>query len=870
VSPFSHGGRRFDGSKFVVKEDGSGGGSTSNNGKRISLLSVNRSSANSRNIPPALASFHGAGLHVSGGTPPRRSPGSRVYPPTTAASQSLDKALVKNSAAFEQARAHYAAGFRKIFSPWSLRFRNSKHENNYQHRLRMQTGVRVHTYLHALSLILLVLVSVYMDTGFAANGNFSDAETLYTPFVVAASLLLVLCFVSTKLCYCAIRTSTVVAAADAYWEDEESTRDTHCGLTLPGFFYWITLLLSVFHSLLLVCSFVSSNLGPELLMVCTTRALLSLISVFALSPLAFSHLVAVGAVIVVTFVVGLCVHDSVLDDVPGYGIGVMVCLLLVLLVLLYNRFRVELFSRRTFLLHRLAAKHKKQLKGETKVLRSTVFDMMLHNIQGSTIREDEDNQTVELMSPMEQALRLLKSMQTAKNFPPQYVQAISRITALMVKSFQSDINTHITQNKGSSLNQETFDYLSGLVNQVGGGGRAKTMSMGRKFSLTLDADALSPALNLMSSDNFEPIFAVMEDWNYDVFELDAHPSGYPPLVLMTIALFKKYDFISHFSIDGVQLRNLLMALHRGYDEAKNPYHNSYHAADVARTVYYFLETARLKKRMFSSTDAFCLILAAVMHDFRHPGLSNAFLVSTGDERALMYNDRSVLEQFHVSQAWCTMMEPQNNILANVSLPVFQIIRKTVVDLVLVTDLRQHFAFVSSFRSKLSSSLSLSSGAEVTAENKLTILKMIIKVADIGHSAKRWNLHVKWSERVMDEFCNQGDLEKKAGLKVSPFMDRGNKQLPQAHIGFLEYLVIPLFDAFQQFLGGGTATSLPCFKSLRENLMRWKRLKEAGETGSGSSRAATKTEHKTNGSTASASDVTIEAKTNPSSASDLKT
>lgn len=38
-----------------------------------------------------------------------------------------------------------------------------------------------------------------------------------------------------------------------------------------------------------------------------------------------------------------------------------------------------------------------------------------------------------------------------------------------------------------------------------------------------------------------------------------------------------------------------------------------------------------------------LYTAAAMHDYDHPGRTNAFLVNTEDQRAILYNDRSVLE-----------------------------------------------------------------------------------------------------------------------------------------------------------------------------------------------------------------------------------
>jgi len=44
------------------------------------------------------------------------------------------------------------------------------------------------------------------------------------------------------------------------------------------------------------------------------------------------------------------------------------------------------------------------------------------------------------------------------------------------------------------------------------------------------------------------------------------------------------------------------------------------------------------------------LLSAAIHDYKHRGVSNDFLVVTGDELALTYNDVSPQENEHVSAA----------------------------------------------------------------------------------------------------------------------------------------------------------------------------------------------------------------------------
>ena len=47
----------------------------------------------------------------------------------------------------------------------------------------------------------------------------------------------------------------------------------------------------------------------------------------------------------------------------------------------------------------------------------------------------------------------------------------------------------------------------------------------------------------------------------------------------------------------------------------------------------------------------------------------------------------------------------------------------------------------------------------------------LKCADLGHLALPEELHRDWVSRLEEEFFLQGDQERKAGLPISPLMDR---------------------------------------------------------------------------------------------------
>lgn len=83
--------------------------------------------------------------------------------------------------------------------------------------------------------------------------------------------------------------------------------------------------------------------------------------------------------------------------------------------------------------------------------------------------------------------------------------------------------------------------------------------------------------------------------------------------------------------------------------SSNPYHNAAHAADVTQGMAIMMQMGFGAKLTVLERTA--LLLAAAVHDLGHPGLSNAFLVSTRNHWAVVYNDRSVNENMHISQAF---------------------------------------------------------------------------------------------------------------------------------------------------------------------------------------------------------------------------
>jgi len=119
----------------------------------------------------------------------------------------------------------------------------------------------------------------------------------------------------------------------------------------------------------------------------------------------------------------------------------------------------------------------------------------------------------------------------------------------------------------------------------------------------------------------------------------------------------------------------------------NPYHTSLHAADVVQAVGHFLTVPRLGYIM-DQLDAFVVLVAAIIHDYRHPGVNNNFLVKTSHALALRYNDESVLENFHAAEAFAVLSQDRYNIMQSLSTSQRSTARFAIVKTVLATDLAQ--------------------------------------------------------------------------------------------------------------------------------------------------------------------------------------
>mmetsp|Transcript_29009 Transcript_29009/g.75040 ORF Transcript_29009/g.75040 Transcript_29009/m.75040 type:complete len:974 (+) Transcript_29009:37-2958(+) len=480
-----------------------------------------------------------------------------------------------------------------------------------------------------------------------------------------------------------------------------------------------------------------------------------------------------------------------------------------------------------------------------------------------------------------------------------------------------------------------------------------------------------------------------DNFSFDAFKLAAVTQGHP-LSTLAFYLFHKNNLITGFNLHAVKLARFLRNIEAGYCP-KNPYHSAIHAADVLQTLHVVMQQGGIVPQYADRLSLMAALMAAIMHDYEHMGLTNDFLVNNSSPLAIRYNDRAPLENHHLAAGFTVLHSRDHNFLDGLPKAEYSRLRKIVIDLVLATDMKQHFALVGQFnavvrrvmpRAKpqdpgpspnsprartsafghsrdkpmgraLSTNLSVlldsqnlsvrrhpaastpvsgemfpsiphrnsmdvtesalsqlkaatqdasarielltprstgrsiaaslpsfrdrSTGGEITSADRMTmgdrsthgectpsgdhttsgensiqgrdrhtggsegpvrgsstsgnrespssldesqkllLLQIALKCADLGHVAEDHDVHIRWVHALEEEFYRQGDREKAAKLPVSPLFDRDKPGVTKSQVGFFDVVVLPLFQALTGLLPGVQ----PLLDGVEANYRFWK-------------------------------------------------
>ncbi|XP_012233708.1 3',5'-cyclic-AMP phosphodiesterase isoform X2 [Linepithema humile] len=286
----------------------------------------------------------------------------------------------------------------------------------------------------------------------------------------------------------------------------------------------------------------------------------------------------------------------------------------------------------------------------------------------------------------------------------------------------------------------------------------------------------------------------IDKWGIDIFRI-GELSNNRPLTCVAYTAFQSRDLLKSLAIPPKTFVTFMMTLEDHYVK-DNPFHNSLHAADVTQSTHTLLNTPALES-VFTPLEITAALFAASIHDVDHPGLTNQFLINSSSELALMYNDESVLENHHLAVAFKLLQNEGCDIFVNMTKKQRQTLRKMVIDMVLSTDMSKHMSLLADLKTMVETKKVAGSGVLLLDNytDRIQVLENLVHCADLSNPTKPLTLYRRWVSLLMEEFFLQGDREREQNMDISPMCDRHSATIEKSQVGFIDYIVHPLWETW---------------------------------------------------------------------------
>lgn len=280
-------------------------------------------------------------------------------------------------------------------------------------------------------------------------------------------------------------------------------------------------------------------------------------------------------------------------------------------------------------------------------------------------------------------------------------------------------------------------------------------------------------------------------------------------------------------INKIKCKAFIDDIYNGY-KREVTYHNDLHGADLVQVISVWLSMSKISKHLdFKQLDIFCLLTSAAIHDYKHPGQNNSFHMNFFTDIALTFNDSSVLENYHISEAFKILRKSENDFIREFINPEeYKYFRRRMIDCVLATDMASHNSTMSHVQTKMDLKKKNGEGIECIIEDKTDtkklfdtqreFLNMIIHLADLAHNSKTFDISFQWSLLLYEEFYQQGDFEKYSGKPYSFNCDRTTTNMDKSQTGFIKYVIGPSYELLIKCI----PEAYVYFENVNNNLKKW--------------------------------------------------
>ena len=305
----------------------------------------------------------------------------------------------------------------------------------------------------------------------------------------------------------------------------------------------------------------------------------------------------------------------------------------------------------------------------------------------------------------------------------------------------------------------------------------------------------------------------IDDPEFDIFAAVDRFGYADSFVYVVLNVFLSYQFVDNLQLHPAALHDFLRDCCSLYFE-ENPYHNATHAADVVQTIHQFMLQETVVDN-FDAVELFAMFFSATIHDVGHLGVSNAFLTRIGHPVARVFHN-SPLESLHLLIGYALALRTKEGGSSTTTSPKGQATtvaatgaepkRTTaygflsclnddqleqfvtlVTHIVTGTDMRWH-------EDTMKTMGDVVGDGQIDDSEMKSVMRAVVHAADISNPMKPWKVYRKWITRVMGEFWQQGDEERRRGFVVPMMNDRHTADIAKAQMGFIQYIVKPLAEA----------------------------------------------------------------------------
>ncbi|TPX62813.1 hypothetical protein PhCBS80983_g00006 [Powellomyces hirtus] len=280
---------------------------------------------------------------------------------------------------------------------------------------------------------------------------------------------------------------------------------------------------------------------------------------------------------------------------------------------------------------------------------------------------------------------------------------------------------------------------------------------------------------------FDP--AVTEQLKHPTFDIWQWQE--PAMADLLAHMFTEFDLLKLYNIEEDTLRRFLECVRASYNS--NPFHNFRHCFCVTQMMYGLLHVTNVHEKL-TPLEKLTLLIACIGHDLDHPGFNNAYQVNASTELSLVYNDISPLENHHAAVLFTILKSDETNVLKTLSDADYKECRKQIIACILATDMAKHGEIMGRFKGFVEAGFNFDDAAQ-----RSVLLQMITKCADISNEVRPKHVSEPWVDNLLEEFFTQSDREKAEGLPFAPFMDREKVTKSGAQVGFIGFVMIPLFE-----------------------------------------------------------------------------